>query len=504
MKSRLIEKFNTWGGISFLAGMILAASLSFLIPLPDLRGPQVIAFLTFYLIAAAVYFLTVIRIGRDNLPLGVIWGLAILFRILFLFTEQSLSDDVYRFIWDGNLLKNGINPYALAVNSQLLNDYEIPFRVLVNHDWMASPYLPTAQLLFLWVTALVPENIFSFQVAAVILDLAIGWLVFDSLKRLSISPAGVLIYLWNPLVISEFANGAHVVDALMIFLVTLAFWLMIRSVNQKLPNKRFNYGVIFAMAGATLTKGLPALLVPIFLRRWRWKWLILYVVVIIGALSVFALNAGWGIIGPLNGVGVFGALRIYQSWWNFNSSLYHWLEVGLSGYQTPGAGPIEIVGQAPILYARIITTAAIILVSTLTGWWAWHIDSPQRADYLTRTLTLIRLSAIPIGAYLLFTHTVHPWYVAFVIPLLPFMLLRKDERSQVSRFIWPWLYLSITVSLSYFTYLDLNNLREYDFVRLVEYIPVFGLLIWASWPWLSQGLIFIFERGMRWARRKRR
>jgi hypothetical protein len=154
--------------------------------------------------------------------------------------------------------------------------------------------------------------------------------------------------------------------------------------------------------------------------------------------------------------------------------------------------------------ARFLTSSAIILTSLLTGWWAWRMDSPQRADYLTRTLILIRLSVIPIGAYLLFTHTVHPWYVAFIVPLLPFLLPRRDEKSQAKRFIWPWMYLSVAVSLSYLTYIDPNNFREYDLVRLVEYIPVFVLLIWAAWPWLSQGFIFIFERGIRWERIKRR
>ena len=504
MKSHIFKTISNWGGISFFSGIILAVSLTFLIPLPNLRGPQVTAFLTFYLIAAAAYFIAVIRLGKDNLPLGIIWGFAILFRILLLFTEQSLSDDVYRFIWDGSLLRNGINPYAQAVKSPLLNIYENPFRALVNHDWMASPYLPAAQLLFLSVTGLVPGNIFSFQITSVILDLLIGWLVFDSLRRLSISPTGVLIYLWNPLIISEFANGAHVVDAWMIFLVLLAYWLMIRSNNLIRRENLFNLGVILAMAGATLTKGIPALLVPIFLRRWRWKWLLLYLAIIFGTLFAFSSGAGWGIIGPLDGVGVFGALRIYMSWWNFNSSLYHWLEVILSGYRTPGAVPVEVVGQTPVLVARFFSSSIIFLISLLAGWWAWRMDSPQRANYLTRTLNLIRLSVIPIGAYLLLTHTVHPWYVAFIVPILPFLLPREEEDSLVSRFIWPWLYLSVAVSLSYLTYLDPNDLREYDPVRLVEYIPVFVLLIWAVWPWLSHGFIFIFERGIRWERIKRR
>jgi alpha-1,6-mannosyltransferase len=504
MKPAISSKFQAWGGISFFAGIVILLSLTFLIPLPNLRGPQVVVFLTAYLVAAAAYFIAVIRLGRDKLPTGMIWGFAILFRILLLFTEQSLSDDVFRFIWDGSLLSQGINPYAQAVNSPLLDSFDIPVRALVNHDWMASPYLPAAQMLFLPVVGIAPESVFSFQITAVILDLLIGWLVFDSLRRLTISPAGILIYLWNPLIISEFANGAHVVDAWMIFLVILAFWLMIRASSFPQRENFYNLGVVLAMAGATLTKGLPALLVPIFLRRWRWKWTLVYVGVVLAALVVFALGAGWGILGPMNGTGVFGAMRIYMSWWNFNSGLYHWLEVGLSGYQTPGAVPLEAVGQEPILVARLITSSAILLITILTGWWAWRLDSPRGADYLTRTLSLIRLAIIPVGGYLLLTHTVHPWYVTFILPLLPFLLPRGEEGSQVKRFIWPWFYLSLAVALSYLTYFDPNDLREYDFIRLIEYLPVFLLLVWAAWPWLSQGLISIFDKGIRGERIKRR
>jgi hypothetical protein len=487
------------GGISFLSGIILAGSLIFLVPLPNLRGPQVTTFLAIYLVASAAYVVAVIRLGRDNLPLSVIWGLAVLFRILVLFTEQSLSDDVFRFIWDGNLLRQGINPFAQAVNSPLLDAFDIPVRYLVNHDWMATPYLPAAQLVFIPI----PGEVFAFRVATVILDLSIGLLLVASLRRLSIPAAGVLIYLWNPLIITEFSNGAHIVDAWMIFLVMLAFWLMLRTNGSHQNKNIFKFGAILSLAAATLTKALPALLVPIFFRRWRWKYLFLYIGIVIAVLFAFSLGAGWGIFGPLNGVGVFGALRIYMNQWNFNSGLYHWLEVLLSGYQTTGAVPSEVVGQTPILVARFLTSASIFLVALLTGWWAWRLDSPSRANYITRTLSLFRLSVIPIGAYLLFTHTVHPWYVTFIIPLLPFLLPENDERSQVSRFIWPWLYLSLAVSLSYLTYLDPEDLREYGFVRLVEYLPVFALLIWAAWPWLTHGLTSIFENGMRWARIKR-
>jgi len=119
-----------------------------LLPLPSLRGPHVLDLLGYFTLASAAYFIAVYRLDRDRIPVAMIWGFAMLFRILLLFSTPSLSDDIYRYIWDGHLFARGINPYAYPVNSPLLDGIEIHMRALVNHNWMASPYLPVAQLLF--------------------------------------------------------------------------------------------------------------------------------------------------------------------------------------------------------------------------------------------------------------------------------------------------------------------------------------------------------------------
>jgi hypothetical protein len=82
---------------------------------------------------------------------------------------------------------------------------------------------------------------------------------------------------------------------------------------------------------------------------------------------------------------------------------------------------------------------------------------------------------------LLLTPTVHPWYVTLVIPFLPFVRSQKGKSNNHQIYLWPWLYFSISVALSYITYLDPENLREYTWVRLVEYIPMYILLIWVVW-----------------------
>jgi alpha-1,6-mannosyltransferase len=408
---------------------------------------------------------------RRTLPL--ILGLAILFRATLLFTTPpTLSDDVYRYIWDGRLTNAGVNPYAYAVESRLLDRFDSPQRALVNNSWMASPYLPAAQALFAAVYWLAPDSPLAFQVAAVLFDLLTGWLVTDMLRRLGLPRARALIYLWNPLVIVEFASGAHV-DALMICLMMVALWSLVAVQPIRGRAGWPTLSSVVALVAATLTKGLPALLLPVVARWWGWRQTIVYAGLILAVCLPFALGVGCGLTGPLDGEGLFGALRIYAARWNYNGGIYHWLEVGLSGYRTPGAVSPEVVGWGAIRAAKLIVVFILGLVLLLV----WR--KGRRCD---DDPALLRLAAIPLAAYLLLTTTVHPWYVTLIIPLLPFLLAKEGEAARSGRFLLPWLYFSAAVPLSYLTYLDPANLREYDLVRLVEYVPLYLLLIWAAWP----------------------
>jgi len=429
---------------------------------------NIIPFLILYCVAYLAYSIAVwwaLRKPNGRRELALIIGLAILFRVTLLFpSPPTLSDDVYRFIWDGRLMNAVVNPYAHPVNSPLLDPYDSPLRDLVNHDWMASPYLPTAQLLFAVVYRLVPDSPLAFQVAAVLLDLLTSWLVIDLLQRLGLPRTRALIYLWNPLVAVESAHGAHVVDALMVCLMMATLWLLITKRSRVLS--------AVVLAAATLTKGLPALLLPVVVRRWKLGPTILYGSLVVAACALFAFGAGWGLTGPLDGEGLFGALRIYGSLWNYNGGIYHWIEVLVTGYPTPGAVPQDVVGPAPILAAKLIVSAALLVVLGVV----WY-KGRQVAD----NLSLLRLAMVPLAAYLLLTTTVHPWYVTLVIPLLPFLTPRAGEEAKLNRRLLPWLYFALAVAFSYLTYLDVENLREYDSARLLEYVPLYLLLIWSIW-----------------------
>jgi hypothetical protein len=480
---RTNQLLSTIGGWTFLAGTVLLAALIPLVGTPMPRSAYILPFLGQFTIAVLAYWIACARIGHDRIPLVLIWFFAILFRSVLLLTTPTLSDDIYRYMWDGHLLTQGINPYSHPVDSPALAGYSTAIRTLVNHSWMASPYLPTAQGYFTLLTALFSQSVFAFQLGAVLLDLSTAWLVMDMLVRLKLPAAGVLIYLWHPLLIIEYAQNAHI-DALMVFWVVFSFWLIVRGVTGSSHPGRLATGSVLSIVAATLTKGLPLLLVPLFIRRWGLKRLFAFGILIVVILAFFSLEAGWGLFGPLDGRGIFGAIRIYLSDWNFNGSLYYWLEVSMSGYPTPGAVPQQIAGPRNILFAKLITNSIFLLVISITGYWVWRNDRPGKRDAITRTRTLLRLALVPLCAYIIFTPTVHPWYLAVVIPFAPFLLSSGLGDVRARRFLWPLLYLSCTVVLSYITYVDPNEWREFNWVRSVEYVPFYALLLWAALPWL--------------------
>ncbi len=101
-----------------------------------------------------------------------------------------------------------------------MNFLDIPQRALVNNAWMASPYLPAAQLLFT-LAALIGGHPSSCRG----LWCSSTWRRRRSIARLldlaALPARRLLLYLWSPLVIVEVAHGAHL-DAWMVLLTLLA------------------------------------------------------------------------------------------------------------------------------------------------------------------------------------------------------------------------------------------------------------------------------------------
>ena len=223
--------------------------------------------LTFTIIFAtlcALYAVACRLVLRDpaRLPhrhaLLVIVAVALLYRAVFLPATPWLSDDFYRYVWDGHIQNEGYSPWQLppgaAALAPLRDDTYWP---RINRKEQTSAYPPLAELVFRALALARPFSMAPFKLAFFLADLLTIGLVGELLRRRGHSPLGLIVYAWHPLPPFEFLHGADV-DVLAETFLVLALVLQARG-------RPAAAGV--ALGLATLTKLYPGLLLPAFSRR---------------------------------------------------------------------------------------------------------------------------------------------------------------------------------------------------------------------------------------------
>ncbi|MEL7020884.1 MAG: hypothetical protein AAGK47_04710, partial [Bacteroidota bacterium] len=164
-------------------------------------------------------------------------AVAILLRFLLVFSFPNLSDDVYRFIWDGRLLVQGVNPfdqlpvYYMEEETGLVGIDRALFERL-NSPTYFTIYPPIAQFNF-WIanaifpthlygaTVLMKLQLFGFEVGAI-------YLLIQLLRHFELPVQRVLLYALNPLIIVEIMGNLHFEGA-MVCLLLLSVWYMLKQ-----------------------------------------------------------------------------------------------------------------------------------------------------------------------------------------------------------------------------------------------------------------------------------
>ena len=401
---------------------------------------------------------------RTPIPMTWIWGAAVVFRLLLLTTAPTLSDDVFRYIWEGNLLTQGVSPYQAPINAAELDAFDIPARALVNNPTFASPYLPVTHGVFALTAAVLPESPLSFQLVMTGLELAAAWAIVSLLRIVKIPENRILLWLWNPLVVIEIAHAAHL-DAIMIALTVAALAV---TFHPRFEPTGLAGPILLGLA--TLTRPIPVLLTPVLFWRWNWPQRLAYAGTLVIAIAPFVAWSGSG-IGEGPGRGVFGSGQEYTETFRFNSAIYQTLEqwVGSQGLDDRGLNE-----------PRLLTMLIIFTVFFLVMCWVWYTARSR-----TTAIELLRLSAIPIAGYVLFTPVFHPWYVLLLVALLLFHTPTAGESSRRWVVLAPWAWLSFALIFSYITYEDPNFFFERPWVRRVEWWPtlIAGLLVFGGQRW---------------------
>jgi len=247
------------------------------------------------LFAAAV--MVVARAGSGSgLQIAAILLLGAAMRLAVFVPPPLLSTDVYRYVWDGRVQAAGINPYRhlpVAPELEPLRDQGTgPAAIYPNinrADFAPTIYPPAAQALFALVGLAWP-TIWGMKAAMLAFDAITAAAALVLLRAACLPGERVLIYAWNPLVVWEFAGGAHV-DAAAVGLSALAILAAIRC-RPALAGA--------ALGLAVLCKLLPAALFPALWRRWDLRMPLTACVVVAAGYACYA-GAGWRVLGYLPG-----------------------------------------------------------------------------------------------------------------------------------------------------------------------------------------------------------
>ena len=216
--------------------------------------------------AFAIYFFLIFT-TQDKKESEILLWISMGFRVIFIVAIPFLSDDFYRFIWDGKLFINGFNPY-LFVPSEIVNTDMAKTAGLTQelYQGLNSPdyysvYPPVNQLLFslggLFSKFGLLGGIIALRVPIIIAEFFLIKYIRHLLESLKLSQHNVLWYALNPLVIVELSGNLHYEGMMMMCIVIGLYWLI--------HNKWGGAAVWWAMAISI--KLIPVLFLPILLKR---------------------------------------------------------------------------------------------------------------------------------------------------------------------------------------------------------------------------------------------
>ena len=378
------------------------------------------------------------------------------FRLDLVGQRPYLSTDVYRYVWDGRVQAQGINPYRYAPSAPelaALRDDQI-YPLINRSDFVRTPYPPVAQMIFFAAYLLNQSSLTGFKALMAIFDLLAIIALMMTLVRVGLSPAHAIIFAWHPLLIYESAHTGHIDSS---FIVFLALALLARSYQKSALT-----GVMLALA--TLVKFYPALLVPAFLYSQPTHSTTesasdsvienlkaaVFNKANVQMLVAFVLTIGLAYL-PYSGAGV-GALGSLSN------------EASEEGFMGKGTRYFLLVLARkifPLPTGAFLIIAALALVA-LGG----KILLRKRPN----APTVAEASVALLGLYFFLVTPRYAWYYAWILPFLCFV-------PRLS-----WLYLtgaSVLLYCLWFTPLVYPDIPVW--LGLSIYAPTLLFLVWEQW-----------------------
>jgi hypothetical protein len=439
-------------GVLGLIELSLLAALGWLPPMHRMPWPGIFCFAAAFLAYAVAGLLAVRRTAgdADRSVVKLVWIFAIAMRAALLPVSPELSDDFHRYLWDGHVQSAGTNPYLFAPADPEVAHLRTDGHELINNPTVPTIYPPLAQLAFL-IVALAGSSVWLMKALWIACDLATAWVLGRIARETGRHEVPVLLlYLWAPLLVVEVSWSAHL-EPLGLLPLAGAIWAAQRlrlAAGNRSPaadDESRHEGSSPGLAGCTgallalsaLVKFAPAAALPALVRRTgqRGRPELRTTVAALGAfgLTLAVLYAPYASAGPA----LFAGLRTYSQHWWFMKGAF---------------GVVEALTGDPLRARRVV---GLLVVAVIAG------TAVARFD-LERTLFWV------LGAGMILTPTLHPWYVLWMLPLAA---LRSSP---------PWIALGGLAFLGYFglgSYQETGVWVQPPGLRAALWLPFFGLLL---------------------------
>jgi len=395
---------------------------------------------TILLISYGILFILFLIIMCQKITPIIILILGLIFRLVFIVSFPELSQDFYRFFWDGNIQLINENPYLYSPNDLIIkkdlfylaNDLFSGMGELSNKHF--SNYPPISQWSYLIASYFgknnLDDSILILRIIIIFFELGTFFVFYKILNFLKFPLNRIGWYFLNPLVIIELTGNLHG-EGIMIFFFLLG--ILFLSQNSTIKSS-------LMMAFSIGSKLITLILVPLFFKKLGFKKSIYYFLLITAFFSLL-----W--IPYIDDKFYINYLQTIKLWFNrfeFNASFYYIIrEIGFyfKGY--------NIIGQ----FGKV---SPFILISSILFFTFFQKNNSLKKILINQLLLL--------SFYFFIATTIHPWYIISLVAL-----------CILTPYFYPIIW-SATIFISYTSYTS-NGFQEEPLFILLEYLIVFSIFI---------------------------
>jgi hypothetical protein len=359
--------------------------------------------------------------GDRSVALLIVVGTGFALRLLLFASDPVLEVDFNRYLWDGGVTASGYNPYAVSplAISGLPYDHALlelsktasPAFERISYPELKTVYPPVAQAAFALAHWLAPWSLAAWRLVCLAGEAATLVLLLALLREVGRSPLFAALYWWNPLVLKEIANSAHMEAVLMP--------AVLATVLLSLRGRHLSATLALAVAAGIKVWPLalaPLVLAPLATDRPR---LALAAATLASAIAALLLPV-W-----LGGLDASSGFVAFAGHWSTNSAHFPALAAAFATL----LGETTAHHAASERLARAVCALAVLAV-------ALHLGVRRLRDPADAPRQLARFYWTATAVVLL-SPAQFPWYVLWVLPLA------------VARGGSGWLVATVTLPLYY-------------------------------------------------------